>query len=607
MHRQRQHGVALQLEVDPVLLGPDDALQHRVDGLQVRRVGHHRHLDRVLAVRGGELAVLTQVVLHVAGALRRARVQVTLELREDLLVRLADDVGQHVEPTPVGHADDDLVQPVLGGGLQHLAEQRDQRLAALQREALLADVLGLQEGLERLGGVEPVEHVLLLVGGRLLVLALDPFLDPAPLLRVLDVHVLDADPAAVRVAQHAEDLAQLHPLPAGEAVDRELAVQVPQGEPVLEDVQVGVLADLEFQRVGVGHQVTAHPVRVDQLVHPGGLVDLTLGVDRDVAHPAHRLVRDAQRGEDLVVEAVLAQDQLVHHLEELAGLRALDDPVVVRAGQRDDLADRQLGQGGLGHALVGGRVFHRADADDRALPLHQPRHRVHGADAARVGQRDRGAGVVLHGQLVAPRPSDHVLVRLPELPEVHLLAALDGGDHQVAAAVRLGQVDRDAEVDVRRAEHRRLAVGLGEGVVHLRVLDQRADHRVADQVGEADLAAPPTGEVVVDHDAVVHQQLRRDRADAGRGGHAQRGVHVLDDLRGDAPQRRGLRAVGARRGGLGGRLGRRGLLRRGLPARLRRPAAAAGLAGAGCAAAGLLAVAGLAGALGWATVAAASG
>ena len=54
-------------------------------------------------------------------------------------------------------------------------------------------------------------------------------------------------------------------------------------------------------------------------------------VVRDVADPAHRLVRDAQRGEDLVVEAVLAEQQLVHHLEELAGLGALDDPVVVGA------------------------------------------------------------------------------------------------------------------------------------------------------------------------------------------------------------------------------------------------------------------------------------
>ena len=108
---QRQHRVPLELEVDAVLLGPHDALEHRVDRLQVRRVRGHRHRGRVLAVRGGELAGLAQVVLHVAGAVRRLRVEVPLELGEDLLVRLADDVGQHVEPAAVRHADDDLVEP----------------------------------------------------------------------------------------------------------------------------------------------------------------------------------------------------------------------------------------------------------------------------------------------------------------------------------------------------------------------------------------------------------------------------------------------------------------------------------------------------------------
>ena len=73
------------------------------------------------------------------------------------------------------------------------------------------------------------------------------------------------------------------------------AVEVPQRQPVLEHVEVGVAADVELQRVGVGHQVAAHPVGVDQLDDPGRLVDLPLGGVRDVAGPPDRLVRDAQR------------------------------------------------------------------------------------------------------------------------------------------------------------------------------------------------------------------------------------------------------------------------------------------------------------------------
>ena len=77
--------------------------------------------------------------------------------------------------------------------------------------------------------------------------------------------------------------------------------------------------------------------------------------------------------------------------QEVAGLRALDDAVVVGGGERDQLADAQLGDAFLAGALELGRVLHRADADDRALTAHQPRHRVHGADRARVGQRNRHA------------------------------------------------------------------------------------------------------------------------------------------------------------------------------------------------------------------------
>ena len=160
-------------------------------------------------------------------------------------------------------------------------------------------------------------------------------LDPAPLLRVLDVHVLDADGAAVRVAQHAEEVPQLHHRLAAEAAGGELAVEVPQGQPVGGDVEVGVAALLVLQRVGVGHQVAAHPVGVDELLHPRGLVDLVVVRDRDVLDPADRLVRDPQRVEDPIVEAVLAEQLGVHDPQEVAGLGALDDPVVVGRGQRE--------------------------------------------------------------------------------------------------------------------------------------------------------------------------------------------------------------------------------------------------------------------------------
>ncbi len=258
--------------------------------------------------------------------------------------------------------------------------------------------------------------------GRLLVLDLDALLQPLLLLGLEDVGVLDADVAAVRVAQQAEHVAQLLVLGAGEPVDLEHPVQVPQRQAVRGDVEVGVAAEpalVQPQRVDVGHQVPAVAVGRDQLDDAGVLVDDRVGV---VGAPPHRLVRDAELAEDLV-EEVVGEQELVHGAQEVAGLRALDDAVVVGRRERDQLADAELGDALLAGALELRRVLHRADADDRALAAHQPRHRVHGADGAGVGQRDRHAGEVLGGQLaVAGAPHD-VLVGGDELAEPHRLGS----------------------------------------------------------------------------------------------------------------------------------------------------------------------------------------
>ena len=62
------------------------------------------------------------------------------------------------------HADDALLDALLTAALDQIVDQRDQRIAAFEREALLADVLGVQVALEAFGRRELPEDVLLLVG-----------------------------------------------------------------------------------------------------------------------------------------------------------------------------------------------------------------------------------------------------------------------------------------------------------------------------------------------------------------------------------------------------------------------------------------------------------
>ena len=558
VQQHRHDGVALFATVDDVLLRARQAHDDRVDGLEVGRVGGQGDVDLAVAEHLDVLALRAQVVLHVTGTAGLRRVHVALELGEDLRQGLADDVGQHVEAAAVRHADDDLVEALARRGVDGGVHERDQRLGALEGEALLADVLGLQEVLECLGGVELLQDVLLLGVRRARLAALDAVLQPLALVGVEDVGVLRADLEAVGVAQADEHLAQRHRLLAAETADVERAVVVPQGQAVRRDVEVAVVRGddvrvVEVQRIDVREQVAALAVGLDEAHDAGVLVHADV---RDVLRPADRGVGHAHVLEDLVPELVVDQ-QLRHGAQELAGLGALDDAVVVRRGDGHQLADAQLGEAVGGGAGELGGVIHGADADDGALALGQARHGVAGADAARVGQRNGDAREVLAGQLAVAGADHDVFVRLDELLERQGLALADGRHDQRAGAVLVLHVDGQAEVDVLRHDQSRLAVDDLVGVVHVRVGHDGLDHRVADDVGERDLAAAGALELVVDQGAVLEHEAGRHVAHGRRRRDLQREVHVLGDGLADALQRglAGLGGLGGRRDVHGGLLG----------------------------------------------------
>ena len=262
-------------------------------------------------------------------------------------------------------------------------------------------------------------------GGRRGGDALDVLLDPALLLRVLDVHVLDAQGPAVGVAEDVEDLVQGGHVLAGQSVGDEVAGQVPDGQSVVQRVELGVeLGRLGVQRIEVGDEVATDPVHVDEGLHVhlldqaevGAVALVVRGVD--VLLPPDRLVGDLEGLEDLVVEAVAAHQALGHVGQEEPRLGPLDDPVVVGGGEGHRLADAQVGEGtGVG-GLEPGREPEGPHADDESLPGHEPGDRLDGAQRARVGQRDGRAGEVIGGDLVGVDLAHQLLVGAHEAAEV---------------------------------------------------------------------------------------------------------------------------------------------------------------------------------------------
>ena len=267
----------------------------------------------------------------------------------------------------------------------------------------------------------------------------------------------------------------------------------------------------------------------------------------DVSPPLHRLVRHAQRAEHVVVEPVGAEQQLVHALEEQPRLRALDDAVVVRRGEHEDLRHPELRQRGRVGALIRRGIVERADPDDGPLPRHQARDRLHGADGARVRQTDRCAREVIGGDLVRAHLADEVFVRAPECAEVERVGVTDHRHEQGARSVALLHVDSDTETDVVVAHDPRCAVlTFDERRVHHRHrFGDRPHHGEADEVREADLAAPRASEIAVDDRAVHLEQPRRHLSEAGGGRDLEALLHVGGDTRGGPPQR--LAVLGCRR------------------------------------------------------------
>src|SRR5262245_25225641 len=100
------------------------------------------------------IAGKTEVIFDVAVTVERVGQVVVFELGKQLLVWLAEDIGQNIEPSAVGHPHDDLANTKLWRLLHHGVQYRNQRLGAFERKALLANVTRVQEALEQLSEVQ---------------------------------------------------------------------------------------------------------------------------------------------------------------------------------------------------------------------------------------------------------------------------------------------------------------------------------------------------------------------------------------------------------------------------------------------------------------------
>ena len=189
-----------------------------------------------------------------------AGVELALELAEDLVVATCRSTfDEHVQPAAVGHAEHDLGHAGVGGagcssassiGMSDSAPSRLKRFCPryfVWRNPSNASAAFSRSRMRRWSAAASVAAS----GERL-----DVLLDPLLLLGLLDVHVLDADGArrTRRAARRGCRAAAWSAVDAAgaEAADRELAVEVPDAEAVVADVELGVGVRARGGRAGRG-------------------------------------------------------------------------------------------------------------------------------------------------------------------------------------------------------------------------------------------------------------------------------------------------------------------------------------------------------------------
>ncbi len=390
----------------------------------------------------------------------------------------------------------------------------------------MARVLRLQEGFKRFCLDQGRQDLHLLFFRRFLVRGFQPFLHPQALGRVLNVHVLNANGAGVSVTQAVQNLTQRHLHRPAEAQGWEDPVQIPHAKPVAAQLQVGVATQTVGQGIKVGCQVPAGTISVDQALDAGALPFLHIEVRYQVLFPPVRRVRDTQGVEDAIVKTVLASQLLGERAQELAGLRALNDPVVVGGCGVHGFPNTQVGKTLSGNRSPFGWIVSGANPDDGPLARHETRHRVGGSQCARVRQGNGRTLEVVGCQFARAGAGDQVVESIYELGESKRVSLFHDGHHQRACAIRALNINRDTQPNVGELLQIAFTVFFHIADIHAWHLHQGLNQRVTNQVSERDLAPNCPGQVRVDERPVFNQQLRGNFPSGSCGRNTQGRVHV---------------------------------------------------------------------------------
>ena len=206
---QNRHDTSALGITTPLLARAHGTFGDRTDDLEVRGVEGQRHVH--VAAGRAQIRRKAFVVFDVAGAREVDGIVFAFKFREQHGGRLAEHIDQYVQASAMRHCDDKLFHALLPATLNDIIQQRNQCIAAFEREAFLPDILGMQVAFETFCGRELPQNVFALIGSETMLHAacLKLILQPQALLGIRNVSEFGADRAAINMGQLRNDVAQL--------------------------------------------------------------------------------------------------------------------------------------------------------------------------------------------------------------------------------------------------------------------------------------------------------------------------------------------------------------------------------------------------------------
>src|SRR5262249_5274887 len=132
------------------------------------------------------------------------------ELPENLPRAFGHDICEDIQAASMGHAQHNLIDALLARSLDRKIEQGNQTFSAFERETFGSDKFLAYELFEDHGICKARQNSNLFFVAQVdpIAGAFHSFLKPMSNETVVDVHVLDADGPAIRIAQAVQNLAK---------------------------------------------------------------------------------------------------------------------------------------------------------------------------------------------------------------------------------------------------------------------------------------------------------------------------------------------------------------------------------------------------------------